>query len=300
MTNPGGPHGPLQGVLAAALTPLGDRGAAIDERAVGPLVELYVGAGLHGVMVAGTTGESLLLSRVERERLATCFLDAARQRLPVVIHAGAQTTADSVALAASASEAGASAVAALAPPFFAFDQTALIAHFQAIADACAPLPFYLYEIRERTGYPISLPVVEALRDGAENLVGIKVSDPTIEDVERYLLPGFDVLVGSESLISQGLARGAVGAVSGVAGALPRHVVRALEEAPDGGGTLGALRAGLERYPFHAAAKLALIAQNVPLEPWVRPPLRHLASTERTGLEDWLTGVLTDSHSVAVP
>jgi dihydrodipicolinate synthase/N-acetylneuraminate lyase len=293
-------HGPLHGVLAAALTPLDDGGEALDERAIEPLADLYAGAGVNGVMVAGTTGESLLLTRPERERLAARFVDAAGGRFPVAVHAGAQSTADAVALASHAAEAGAAAVAAAAPPFFAFDHASLIAHFQALADACAPVPFYLYEIRQRTGYAIPVSVVEALRETAENLLGVKVSDPTIEDLERYLLPDFDVLVGTESLVKAGFARGAVGALSGLAGALPRDVVRSVADPGDRGATLGALHAGLERYPFHAAGKLALIAQNVALEPWVRPPLRQLTPAERTDLEDWLAVVLTGSEWVATP
>jgi N-acetylneuraminate lyase len=292
MSARGTSRGPLQGVLAAALTPLADGGQTLDEQAVEALVDLYVDAGLDGVMVAGTTGESLLLTRPERERLAARFLEAADGRLPVAIHAGCQTTADTIALAIHARERGAAAVAVAAPPFFAFDEAALRAHFQAAADACAPLPFYLYEIRQRTGYAIPVTVVEALRETAGNLVGMKVSDPTIEEVERYLLADFDVLVGAEALIPEGLARGACGALSGLAGALPGHVVDAVGNQRDRGSTLAPLRAGLERYPFHAAGKLALVAQNIALEPCVRAPLRGLTPAERTELEDWLAGVLT--------
>ncbi len=126
--------------------------------------------------------------------------------------------------------------------------------------------------------------------GIPHLAGMKVSDPTLEEMERYLLPGLDIMVGSEPLVAQGIARGAVGAVSGLAGALPQHVVAAVTA----GDTiqpisLGALRAGLERFPFHAAGKLTLIAQQVAIEPCVRAPLRQLTAAERTELEDWLAG-----------
>jgi dihydrodipicolinate synthase/N-acetylneuraminate lyase len=292
-------HGPLHGVLAAALTPLGDGGEALDEHAIQPLADFYAGARVDGVMVAGTTGESLLLRRPERERLVSGFVDAAGGRFPVAVHAGAQSTADAVALASHAVEAGAVAVAA-APPFFVFDQASLIAHFQAIADACAPVPFYLCEIRRHSGYAIPVPVVETLRETAENLLGMKVSDPTIEDVERYLFPDFDMVVGTESLVKEGFARGAVGALSGLAGALPREVVRSVADPGDRGATLGALLAGIKRYPFHAAGKLALIAQNVALEPWVRRPLRQLTPAEHTDLEDWLALVLAGSERVVTP
>lgn len=291
------PRGPLQGVLAAALTPLRDQGAAIDEQAAEQLAGFYADAGLAGAMIAGTTGEGLLLSRAERECLAERFLEAAEGRLPIAVHAGAQSTGDTVALASHAAEHGAAAVVVCAPPFFALDETSLIAHFQAAAEACAPLPFYLYEIQQRAGYPIPVAVVEALRHRTENLVGIKVSDQTLQELERYLFCDLDILVGAESLLSAGIALGAVGAISALAGALPHHLLHAVEDA---GAAVGPLRSGLERYPFHAAGKLALVAQSLAVEPCVRAPLRQLNPAERTELEDWLTGLLTSRDEVVAP
>lgn len=286
-------RGPLHGVVAAAMTPLGSEGETLDLGAVTALVDHYVNAGLDGLFVAGTTGESLMLTIPERRRLAEEFIAAAAGRFPVAVHAGAQTTAATVELAAHAAQAGAAAVAVAPPPYFAFDEPALVAHLRAAAAACAPLPFYLYEIRQRTGYSLPVSVIQEVRDTVPHLVGMKVSDPTLEEVERYLATGLDIMVGAEGLIAAGLERGARGTVSGLAGALPRHVVEAVNTASTRSPiSLGALRAGLERFPFHAAGKLALIAQNVPLEPWVRAPLRQLTAEERTDLEDWLaSGVL---------
>jgi len=281
-------RGPLHDTVAAALTPLRAEGRELDLEAIWPLTDLYAAAGVTGVFVGGTTGESLMLSLAERRQMAEEFIAAARGRLAVAVSAGAQTTADTLVLAEHAANCGAAAVAVAPPPFFAFDAPALLAHLSAAAARCAPVPFYLYEIRQRTGYAIPVTVVQALLDRAPNFVGMKVSDPTLEEVQRYLLPGLDVMIGAEGLVAEGLARGAVGAVSGLAGALPRHVARAVREGPvDGTMPLGALRTGLERFPFHAAGKLALIAQHIPVQPWVRAPLRQLTPAERTELEDWL-------------
>jgi dihydrodipicolinate synthase/N-acetylneuraminate lyase len=293
----GAPRGPLQGVLAAALTPLDDEGRTLDLDAVTPLVDFYVRSGMAGLFVAGTTGESYLLSLAERTRLVEGFVAAAAGRFPIVAHAGSLGTADTVALAEHAAAAGAACVAVAPPPFFALDDEALEAHFLAVAHACAPLPFYLYEIRQRTGYSIPVRVVQAVREQAANMVGMKVSDPTLEELERYLLPGLDVLVGAEPLIGAGLERGAVGAVSGLAGALPGHVADAVAQPAGRAIGLGAMRAGLERFPFHAAGKLTVIAQGVAIKPWVRGPLRQLTPAERTELEDWLaSGVLASVAS----
>ena len=86
-----------------------------------------------------------------------------------------------------------------------------------------PLPFYLYEFRARCGYSIPLGAIERLRELAPNLAGLKVSNQPFAEVEPFLIEGLDVFVGAESLVLQGLERGAAGAVSGLAAAFPELV-----------------------------------------------------------------------------
>src|ERR687895_1230379 len=115
----------LSGALAAAVTPLRDGGGALDEEAVAPLVAFLAAGGLDGLLALGTTGEGILLSVDERRRAARLFIGAAAARLQVAVHCGAQTTADTVALAADAAEQGADAVAVIGPPYYALDEEAL-------------------------------------------------------------------------------------------------------------------------------------------------------------------------------
>jgi dihydrodipicolinate synthase/N-acetylneuraminate lyase len=274
----------LRGVLAAAVTPLREEGTKLDEPAFGPYVDFLVAGGLDGLLALGTTGEGILLTVDERKKAARLFLDAAGGRLQVAVHCGAQTTAATVALAADAAEAGAAAVAVIGPPYYAFDEAALVRHFAAAAEACSPLPFYLYEFRARTGYSIPLTAIEQLRERAPNLAGLKVSDAPFEALEPYLLEGLDVFVGAEPLILAGLERGAAGAVSGLAAAYPDVIVRlVLERAGD----VGETRAALERFPFQAAVKHVLGRRGVPVRPDVRAPLRVLSEPEREELDRWL-------------
>src|SRR5438876_3946370 len=130
----------IAGALAATATPLRGGGAAVDEDGVGPLVGFLAAAGLDGLLALGTTGEGILLSVPERKRVTELFVEAAAGRLQVAAHCGAQTTADTVALAAHAAGTGVSAVAVIAPPYFPLDDRALLAHFTAAARACAPTP----------------------------------------------------------------------------------------------------------------------------------------------------------------
>ena len=264
--------------IAAALTPLRANGTELDDDALQPYLIFLRDAGIDGILLGGTTGEGILLSPLERKRSIS---NAVSGPLPVLAHCGAQSTADTAALAAHAAEAGAEAVAVIAPPYFQFDDDALLAHFVAAARASAPLPFYVYELEKASGYPIPVAVVERLRDAVDNLAGMKVSDAPFAKVAPYLLEGLDVFIGAESLIGEGLAAGAAGAVSGLASAFPEVVVDAVRSGDST--AAGELRAVVDRFPRHAALKAVVASKGVPIREDVRAPLRGLTDAERTEL-----------------
>jgi dihydrodipicolinate synthase/N-acetylneuraminate lyase len=278
----------LRGALAAAATPLRAGGEALDEDAFEPYVDFLTAGGLDGILAFGTTGEGILLRVDERRRAAELFVAAARGRLQVAVHAGAQSTRDTVELAEHAASAGADAVAVISPPYFPLDEDALLAHLRAAAHACAPTPFYVYEFERASGYAVSPDVLRALRDAAPNLVGLKVSDSPYEKFEPYLHEGLDVFVGPEAFIGRGIDGGAVGAVSALGSAFPEQVAAAVRERSD---RLGELRQVVERFPRHAALKRVIARREVPLHEDVRAPLRPLTDDERRDLdaavEPWL-------------
>jgi len=281
----------LHGTLAASVTPLLAGGDRLDEEAFGPLVERYVSAGLDGILAFGTNGEGVLFSVVERRLGLRLFVEAAAGRLDVAAHCGAQTTADTVALAADAAEAGAAAVAVIGPPYFPLDEPAQLAHFAAAARACAPLPFYVYEFARTSGYPIALDVLRRLREEAPNFVGLKVSDAPWEAFEPYLSLGLDVFVGPEALIHRGIAGGAIGAVSALASAFPEKVAAVVAEpTTEGADALAALRIAVERFPRQAAMKRILAAQGIPVRSDVRAPLRDLSADEARELAAWISSL----------
>ena len=271
-------HRPL---IVAAVTPLGEGGAAVDLEAIGPYVSFLESHGADGIFACGTTGEGILLSLDERRTAATAFREALSGDL--VVHAGAQTTADTCALASHAGEIGADAVAVIAPPYFPLDDDALTAHFVAAARAAAPLPFFCYAFTARSGYPLPIDVIRRIGEAVDNLAGLKVSESPFERVEPYLDLGLPVLIGNEPLIPQGLGRGAIGTVSGMSAAFPDVVRAGLDDAD--GSRLAELRRVLEASgQFIAAAKHVLGLRGVPVRPDMRAPLRGLTPQERAALE----------------
>jgi dihydrodipicolinate synthase/N-acetylneuraminate lyase len=284
----------ISGTLAAAVTPLREDGERLDEDAFAPLFEFYAASGLDGLLVLGTTGEGMLLRDAERRRVAELAL-AGERALSVIVHCGAQTTAQTCALAAHAAELGADGVAVIGPPYFPLTPDEMLDHFGAAAAACAPTPFYVYEYAERSGYAVPVDVVDSLRERAPNLVGLKVSDAPFDRVEPYLATGLDVFIGAEGVLREGLEHGAAGAVSGVAGAFPEAVASLVREpTTEHARTVDSLRAQLSDHPFQASVKRALGLRGLPVRPDVRAPLRPLVdgAADRLGevLERLLGGL----------
>jgi dihydrodipicolinate synthase/N-acetylneuraminate lyase len=273
----------LHGAIAAAVTPLRDGGRRLDDEGFAPLVQHLVAGGIDGLLACGTTGEGVLLSVEERRRVAELFLAERPSGFHVAVHAGAQTTSDTVLLAGHARDVGADAVAVIAPPYFPLDAEELTRHFVQVANACDPLPFYLYEFAARSGYAIPVEVIARVREGSPNLRGLKVSDTPFPAVEPYLaIGGMDVFVGNEPLVLEGLERGAVGAVSGLAAAFPAITAALVHErSVQAHDQAMGLRTGLQGIPFHAALKEVLVSSDVLTSADVRAPLRGLTDDERS-------------------
>jgi dihydrodipicolinate synthase/N-acetylneuraminate lyase len=257
-------------LLAASVTPLRDGGAALDADAIAPLVRHLEDGGVDGVFCCGTTGEGVLLTLEERRTAAAAFRSACSGTL--IVHCGAQSTADTAALAEHAAGLGADGVAVIPPPYYPLTEDGLVAHFEAAAEACAPLPFYLYAFTARSGYPLSLEVIARVREQASNLAGLKVSESPYDRVAPYLKLGLRVFVGQEVLLPAALADGAYGSVSGLSSAFPADVRRVLDDPAVGVERLAQLRDTLGGESFIPALKRVLHDRGLPVRPDVRAPL----------------------------
>ena len=233
----------LHGALAASITPLRDHGTTVDDEAFGPLVDFFVGAGLDGILALGTAGEGILLdsTSVATSPISSCRPRTDGSRSPCT--AARRPPRTPSRSRRTRPRSAPDAVVVIGPPYFKLDEKAQYAHFLAAALACAPLPFYVYEFAATTGYAVAPAVLERLRDDARERRRPEGLGHALGAVRRVPLPGFDIFVGPEALIADGMAHGAVGAVSALASALPREVAAVVRDpTPEGAARLGELRA----------------------------------------------------------
>jgi dihydrodipicolinate synthase/N-acetylneuraminate lyase len=262
-------------LLAASVTPLRDGGDALDVDAIAPLVRHLEQGGVDGIFCLGTTGEGVQLDHHERVRAASEFRVACSGTL--IVHCGAQTTRETAALAEHAASIHADGVAVIPPPYYPLGEDELVGHFVAAANACAPLPFYLYAFTARSGYPLTPEVITRVVERTSNVAGLKVSESPYESVSPYLALGLRAFVGQEPLLPQALADGAYGSVSGLASAFPGDVRRVLDDpSEENAAHLRRLRDTLGATSFIPALKWVRHNRGLPVRPDVRRPLQPVS------------------------
>ena len=212
----------LHGVIAALLTPMRDAGTRVDVDAATRLVSWLVDGGIHGLYVAGTTGEGLYLSPEEHRELSRAVVKAARG-VPVVVHVGALTTAAAVVLARQGVQVEATAVAAIPSPYYSLTRDELFAYFTAIAKAAEPLPLYLYNIPSHARNELPPVFVGECARRVPSVRGIKDSSGVagrIPDLVKTLGPGFDVVCGNDDKVLHAFQSSAAGIVASGASVFP--------------------------------------------------------------------------------
>jgi 4-hydroxy-tetrahydrodipicolinate synthase len=194
----------------------------VDLEATARLTTWLVDRGLHGLFIAGTTGEGLYLSPEEHRDLTRAVVQAARG-IPVVTHVGALTTAQAAVLARQAAQAAASAVAAIPPCYYSMTRAELLGYFRAISEAADPLPVYLYNIPSHARNDLPPALAREIRESVPRIAGIKDSSGfpgRIAELVQTLGPDFAVVCGSDEKDLSAFQNGAAGVVSSGAGVFP--------------------------------------------------------------------------------
>lgn len=207
---------PLQGLVAATFTPLAADGA-VNLEAIPSLVDFLATRGIAGLYVLGSTGEGCSLTHQERCSVAEAFINAAADRLPVIVQVGCESLAQARQLAAHAQEAGAAAISAVSPVYFKPDTLpALVASMAEVAGGAPQLPFYYYHIPAITGVAFDVRAfLELAAARIPTLRGVKFTSPSVHEFQacvEFAPERFEILWGSDEMLLCGLAAGAQGAV----------------------------------------------------------------------------------------
>ena len=210
------------GVGTALITPFRD--GKVDGDAFRRLIEFQIAGGVSALVVAGTTGESAVLSGEEFQRLLAIALETAGGRVPVIAGTGANDTARAIEKTKTACAMGADAVLLVTPYYNKTTQRGLIAHYRAIADESAR-PCILYNVPSRTGLNMMPETVAALAEHP-NIAGLKEAGGNISQTAQTVrLCGENIALysGSDDQTVPLLSLGAKGVISVTSNVLPREM-----------------------------------------------------------------------------
>jgi len=195
----------IRGVITAMATPFATDGA-LDLDAARRLARHLISSGSHGVVVAGTTGESPTLSDDEKLRLLEAVLEEVGEEALVICGTGSNDTRHACELTAAACAAGAHGVLVVTPYYNKPNPAGLRAHFAAVARAAGGTPVVLYNIPSRCVINLPPALMREIAAASPNVVAVKqANDDELAEVE-----GLELLAGNDEAFLRALELGGAG------------------------------------------------------------------------------------------
>ena len=216
----------LKGAWTALITPF-NQDESIDFNAFKNLIEAQIKAGITGILLNGTTGESPTITDDEFRELIMCGKQIINNRVPLMAGIGTNCTKKSVEKAQLACELGADILMAVNPYYSKPTQEGLYLHFKAIAES-TPLPMIIYNIKGRTAVNLETNTLLRLIQDLPNIIGIKEASgdlAQIKEVCERVPDNFIVLSGDDNVTYKIMRDyGAHGIISVISNLVPDRVV----------------------------------------------------------------------------
>lgn len=217
----------IKGILPPIPTPFDSEGTILHDKLRSNLGRWFA-AGLHGVVVLGSNGESVMLNEEEKCAVWETARDAIPRDRLFVAGTGAESTAATIALTRSAASLGADAALIVTPHYYRgqMNSAALIRHYRLVADA-STIPVLVYNVPANTSVDMDAPtIIEIARH--ENVIGAKDSTGNLAKMGQVIHSvkrDFAFLAGSGSFIFPAMSIGARGAVPALGDVAPEQCVK---------------------------------------------------------------------------
>lgn len=214
-------HNKLNGVGTAIVTPFHKDGT-IDFKSLQKLIEFQIKGNVNFLVVLGTTGESVTLSKDERTAVVNFVIEAVNGRIPVVMGLGGNNTQEIVNTLKTTDFEGIDAILSVSPYYNKPTQKGIFLHYKTIAGV-SPVPVIIYNVPGRTGANINAETTIKIATELENVMGIKEASGNFAQCMKILKnrpAGFLVISGDDALTLPLISLGADGVISVVSNAFP--------------------------------------------------------------------------------
>jgi 4-hydroxy-tetrahydrodipicolinate synthase len=211
----------LKGTGVAIITPF-KNDSSIDFAAFGRVLNHVISGGVNYIVVMGTTGESVTLSKDEKKAIISFVVETIEGRVPLVVGIGGNNTQDIINTIRQVNLTSVDGILSVAPYYNKPGQRGLFQHFKAIAN-CSPTPVILYNVPGRTCSNISSDTCLELAHECDNILAIKEASGDISQIMRIIKgkpENFSVISGDDMMTIPIIAAGGSGVISVLANAFP--------------------------------------------------------------------------------
>jgi len=212
----------FKGTGVAIVTPF-NADKSVDYNALEKLVNHLTSNGIDYLVVQGTTGESVTLSKQEKEEILTFVVKINNSRLPIVLGIGGNCTNSVVEAFKNTYTTGVDAILTVSPYYNKPTQEGIYQHYKAIS-AVSQLPIILYNVPGRTSSNILPTTTLRLANDFDNIIAVKEASGNLEqcmEVIKNKPTDFLVISGDDALTLPMIVSGGDGVISVIANAFPK-------------------------------------------------------------------------------
>ncbi len=210
----------IKGVIAPIITVFNED-ESIDNKGTISHVEWLIENGIEGIVVCGSTGESISMIKEERKGLAELIVKEFKNSTHICVGTGCYRTKDTIELSIHAESIGADSLLIIPPYYMGLTKTQIFEHFKEISKH-VNIPIILYSNPSASGVFLSDEEVKKYFD-LKLIQGIKltIDDPSHVHILRYLCGNdFFIFYGADLCVLEGLLCGADGWISGIPNLIP--------------------------------------------------------------------------------
>ncbi|WP_336128734.1 4-hydroxy-tetrahydrodipicolinate synthase [Mesoflavibacter sp. CH_XMU1422-2] len=222
-------NNPFLGTGIAIVTPYNQDGS-VDHEALKKIVNFNVENGTNYIVISGTTGESVTITKQEKKEIIKTVKEANANRLPLVLGIGGNNTAAVIEEINATDLSDFAGILSVSPYYSKPTQEGMYQHFKAIAEAC-PVPIILYNVPGRTSKNMDPATVLRLANDFENIVAVKEAGNNLQQYYELLRDkpeDFSIISGDDDLALGVVLAGGAGVISVIGQAFPKEFSKMIQ------------------------------------------------------------------------
>lgn len=213
----------FQGTGVAIITPFKDD-LTVDYNALSNLVNYNIDNGTDYIVISGTTGESVTITKEEKQQIVSCVIETNKGRVPLVLGIGGNNTAEVVNEIESTDLSQIDAILSVSPYYSKPTQEGIYQHFKTISKAC-PVDVIMYNVPGRTSSNMLPETLVRLAKDFNNIIAVKEAAGNMHqylNLIKDVPDDFLIISGDDDLALSVVLAGGSGVISVIGQALPKQ------------------------------------------------------------------------------